>query len=157
MARVALDGDRDDARFSLTRRVGRVIEARVFWLRTPEAATRYTQALAAEVARAPRNMQPVLCADHRPVAIYSQPVADRLTELFVDMNRRLARVAILVARTNATLSLQLSRIVREAGNPNRKLFHDATDALAHLSPVLDQAERIRVENFLAELPPEPPR
>jgi hypothetical protein len=72
------------------------------------------------------------------------------------MNRRLVRVAILVARTNATLTLQLTRIVREAGNEHRRVFHDAGQALVHLAPVLDDAERNRVRNFLDERPPEPP-
>jgi hypothetical protein len=50
MLRVALDGELEEAGFTLTRRVGRV-------------------RLAAEVARAPRSMRPVLCADHRPVVV----------------------------------------------------------------------------------------
>jgi hypothetical protein len=97
----------------------------------------------------PREPTPVLCADHRPVRIYTQEVADRLSALFQDMNSRIGRIAILVAPSNATLSLQLHRIVREAGYEHRRVFHGAPDALAHLAAVLDAAESERVRGFLA--------
>ena len=71
----------------------------------------------------PKGTVPVLCADHRPVVVYPQSVADRLVELFMDMNRRLERVAILVAPSNATLLLQLRRLVREAAYASRKVFY----------------------------------
>ncbi|MCB9585344.1 MAG: hypothetical protein H6718_08095 [Polyangiaceae bacterium] len=136
--------------FTMQRRVGRVIEARVFALKTRDDADIYSQALAAEVMRTPATMQPILCADHRPVRIYPQPAADRLTELFQKMNTRLDRIAILVSPTNATLNLQLQRIVREAGYENRKVMHEPSEALAHLHDSLNPEERERVREFLAE-------
>ncbi|MGE0327910.1 MAG: hypothetical protein AB7S68_36705 [Polyangiaceae bacterium] len=136
--------------FTMQRRVGRVIEARVFALKTREDADIYSKALAAEVLRTPATMQPILCADHRPVRIYPQPAADRLTELFQNMNTRLDRIAILVSHTNATLYLQLQRIVREAGYENRKVMHEPREALAHLQDSLNPEERDRVQEFLAE-------
>ncbi len=132
-----------DELFTIRNTVGRVIEARVFELRTEEDATRYSAALAAQVMAMPRA-HPVLCADHRPVRIYPQPVTDRLIGLFVNMNTQLERVAILVARSNATLHLQLQRVVREAGYENRRVFHDADEALTHLAVTLDGPEKERV-------------
>lgn len=70
--------------FTMSIRAGRVIEARIFGLRTVDHANAY--ALVAQVLRVPRDVRPVLCADHRPVAIYPQPVADRLVQLFVQMS-----------------------------------------------------------------------
>lgn len=67
------------------------------------------------------------------------------------MNTRLVRVAILVARSNATLTLQLNRIVREAGYENRRVFFDAEPAAAWLDPELTAEENRRVDEFLAEL------
>ena len=96
---------------------------------------------------------PVLCADHRPVRIYPQAVTDRLIELFVEMNTRLERVAILVSQTNATLFLQLQRIVREAGYENRRVFHEPEDALPHLGAGLDADELASARAFLAEYTP----
>ena len=100
--------------------------------------------------RMPREIRPVLCADHRPVGIYPQAAADRLIELFTQMNSRLERVAILVSRTNATLYMQLNRIVREASYTARRVVHTAEEAHAHLAPVLAPAELARMRDFLAE-------
>ncbi len=135
--------------FTLNTEVGKLIEARVFELKTIGNADEYSLALAKRVERFVADERPVLCADHRPVVIYPQDVADRLTDLFTHMNARLERVAILVARSNATLSLQLNRIVREAGYENRRVFFDTKEAVEWLAPALDPAERVRVERFLA--------
>jgi hypothetical protein len=130
---------------------GKLITARVFELKTLAHADEYSQTLAKQVARIPPAIRPVLCADHRPVAIYSQPVADRLSELFAQMNTRLQRVAILVAPSNATLTLQLNRIVREAGYENRRVFFESAEAMSWLKPALDVAELRRADQFLHEL------
>jgi hypothetical protein len=152
LLRVVAQSTSDRPSFTLESRVGRVIEARVFRLLTPDEANVYARALGAQVAKMPRDPSPVLCADHRPVAIYPQEVADRLVQLFQDMNTRIGRIAILVAPSNATLSLQLHRIVREARYEHRRVFHGAREAHAHLSTVLDRAEAERVRAFLAEIP-----
>lgn len=130
---------------------GKLITARVFDLKTLPHADEYARSLASEVARFPMAVRPVLCADHRPVAIYSQPVADRLSELFSQMNSRLQRVAILVAPSNATLTLQLNRIVREARFENRRVFFEAAEAISFLEPSLDGLELRRADQFLNEL------
>lgn len=112
-----------------------------------EAST-YSSELTRHVQGSSRSL--VLCADHRRVAIYSQPVADELARLFGIMNNRLERVAVLVSRSNATLALQLERIVREARNPNRRVFYDVAPALEHLSSALDAMELQRARDFLGE-------
>jgi hypothetical protein len=127
---------------------GGLIEARVHALRTPERARAYAEALGAVVARH-AGKRLVLCADHRPVVIYSQPVADVLAALFSEMNTRLTRIAVLVAPTNATLTMQLERIVREAENPSRRVFLEAKGAEDFLGAVLDPRERLRLARFLA--------
>lgn len=130
---------------------GKLITARVFDLKTLPHADEYASSLANEVTRFPMTVRPVLCADHRPVAIYSQPVADRLSELFAHMNSRLQRVAILVAPSNATLTLQLNRIVREARFENRRVFFEAAEAISFLESTLDGIELRRADQFLNEL------
>jgi hypothetical protein len=147
---------RQAATYTIETRVGRLIEARIFGLRTGDDANAYSAALGAHVLRMPRDPRPILCADHRPVTVYSQPVAQRLVELFTQMNTRLDRAAILAARTNATLSLQLERLVREAAFPNRKLFYTPSDVEAYLSPVLDPAELKQMRAFLDEYPARSP-
>ncbi len=138
-------------RYRIENRVGRLVEARVFQLRTREDVDDYSRDLGIQVMRMPRSVRPILCADHRPVAVYAQPAADRLVELFQTMNARLERVAIVVARSNATLAMQLQRIVREAANNARRVVHDAENAHAHLAPVLVPDELARMRDFLDEL------
>lgn len=138
--------------YTIEVRAGRLIEARVFALRSREDADAYSQALGLQVLKL-ANVSPILCADHRPVVIYTQEVADRLTELFLQMNSRLERVAILVARSNATLGMQLARIVREAANLGRKLCFDSLEAQAHLAPIFDPSELARMREFLDEWSP----
>lgn len=135
------------AQFELSTKVGRLIEARVLRLTTREDADAYSRALAQEVRH--HRAAPILVADHRPVAIYPQAAADRLIELFQDMNSRLERIAILVAPTNATILMQLERIAREAGFEKRKVFREPTQALVHLGQSLNEAELDRARAFLA--------
>jgi hypothetical protein len=140
-------------RYVIQNRVKRLVEARVFGLNTRDDVDAYSRDIGIQIMRVPRELRPVLCADHRPVAIYAQPVADRLVELFTQMNTRLERVAIIVARSNATLAMQLGRLVREAKYSARRVVHTAEEAHAHLAPVLAPDELARMREFLDELPP----
>ena len=133
--------------FTVEIQVGGLMEARIQNIKSVAEAHLYAQAIAAAVEQAGQRRL-VLCADHRPVAVYSQPVADVLAGLFGNMNRRLDRIAVLVAPTNATLSMQLGRIVREAKNPSRRMFLDAAEASEFLGEVLDPLERRRLGVFL---------
>lgn len=125
----------------------RLIRARVHSLPTVESAIAYAAELG-RIAAANAEHSPILCADHRPVIVYSPPVADKLTELFQRMNSVLVRVAILVAPSNATLLMQLGRIVREAANPARKIFTDAPSARRFLDDALDEEARRELAAFL---------
>ena len=133
--------------------MGRLVEARVFNLRTVADVDQYTAAFSPDLLKVG---DPVLCADHRPVVIYPPDVADRLVRLFKTMNSRLYRVAILVSRSNATLVMQLQRIVRESANPSRRVFFDAVEAEQFLTPVLQTSERARLHVFLNETNDEGP-
>ncbi|HEU4406090.1 MAG TPA: hypothetical protein VFS43_12550 [Polyangiaceae bacterium] len=135
--------------YFVERRVGRLIEARIWSLGSAAEVDAYARDLAAAVTLTPRGVRPVLCADHRPVVIYNQAVADRLAKLLSAMNHRLERAALLVAPTNATFAMQLGRIVREANNPARRLFDDAFEAAVFLRGELDEPERARLGLFLS--------
>jgi hypothetical protein len=134
-----------DDRFRVERFGGRLVAARVQRLARPEDVDAYAQAF----VRLGEIAEPVLLADHRPVRIYTQPIADSLTELFKSLNRRWFRVAIVVSSTNATLAMQLQRIVRESVNPSRRVFFEADGALTFLGEVLTPAEVDSARGFLA--------
>lgn len=139
--------------FSLENRVDGLIEARVFALSDLAAADRYAETLTTLSTRVAERHGPVLCADHRPIVIYRQDVADRLASLFAAMNSRLTRVAVVVSRSNATLVMQLERIVREAKNPSRRVFFEAGDAATFIAPALSPAAAERARAFLTEWAP----
>ena len=130
-------------------RVGRLVEARVRSLVTREDADTYSRELGQLVTSLPRVPTPVLGAHHRPVGIYPPQVTERLVELFAQMNTHLDRIAVLLAPTNAVLSLQLERLVRAAGNDRRRVFQDATLAARYLKESLDAREGARARTFLS--------
>ena len=136
--------------FTVERRVGCLIEARVHALRSAEDGDAYFEAITAAVADVAAPARAVICADHRPVIIYPPAVADQLVRLFTSVNPRVQRAALLVTPTNATVNMQLARIVREAVNPNRQVFRDLARFTAFLAEVLDAAELTRVRAFMAE-------
>lgn len=140
------------ASFTAECRTGRLVEARVHALWTREDADAYSQELGRLILSQPRHPTPVLCADHRPVAVYPPAVTDRLVELFQQMNTRLERIAIIVSSTNALMYLQLERLVREAGFDKRRVFQDSTLATRHLEQGLDAREVARLRQFLGEWP-----
>jgi hypothetical protein len=133
--------------FELEVRKGRLILARIRALPSPAAAVEYALTLRETSARL-SALSPILCADHRLVAVYSQEVSDELARLFARMNQVLVRIAVVAAHSNATLIMQLGRIIREAGNPNRKLFTDAQRATTFLDEILDPSERVEIRRFL---------
>jgi hypothetical protein len=140
--------------FTVETHAGRLIEARIETLRTLDRAVAYSDALGHAVRESPGNERMILCADHRAVGIYPQPVADKLAALFGAMNQRLLRIALLVAPSNATLSMQLARIVREAKNADRRVFLVPAEAETFLGEVMTSPERTRLARFLqSDAPP----
>ena len=134
--------------FTVEVQVGRLIEARIESLRSLDRAVAYADAFAGVLQRSPTTGPMILCADHRAVPVYPQAVTDKLAALFGTLNTRLARIALLVSPTNATLSMQLGRIVREANNTARRVFTVPMEAEAFLGDVLTSAERMRLGRFL---------
>lgn len=134
--------------YKVEHRVGRLYEARVFGLNTPADVEAYLEEFTPEFFDGVSS--PVLIADHRPVVIYAPKIADMIVELFKAMNARWERVAILAAPTNATLSMQMQRLVRASDNPQRRVFFDVGQAFAFLSEVLSSEEVERLMAFLDE-------
>ena len=139
-----------DEKFTIVRHSGRLIEARVFALWTTQDADEYGQKMQLVARALPPNTRPVLLADHRPVKVYPAAVADRLVELFTNMNLSLERAALVVTRNNVPLTLQLQRLVDAAENSMRRLFPEPRTAVTHLQPILTEAELARAAAFLDE-------
>jgi hypothetical protein len=139
------------ARYDVTCRVGRLVEARVYALRSRADADAYGADVLAAARGCSPGKAPVLCADHRAAGIYPVDAADRLIELFRPNNSVFERIAILVSSANATLQMQLERLTREVGFGNRRVFREAKGAIEHLAPALDARELARARAFLHEV------
>lgn len=89
----------------------------------------------------------VTCMDLRASLILAPEAADQLIALMRKDNPRIERTAMLLS-DNALLGLQVARMIREAGNPNRRTFHDVESAVHWLDEVLSPAESISLRAFL---------
>jgi hypothetical protein len=134
--------------YTVENRVGRLVEARVVHIRTPDEVDAYFALSARLIAKLGGPV--VLCADHRPVRIYTSEVADRFLESLRHVNALLERVAIVVSPTNATLTMQLERLVRAAEFDARRVTTAPEAAAAYLSECLEVAEVARLRAFLRE-------
>jgi hypothetical protein len=135
------------ASFTVEQKVGRLVEARVFRLSTRADVEDYGRAFAPFA-----NLRPaaVLMADHRPARVYSPEVAQDLVTMFEGLNRVWEKAALLVSPNNATLAIQLQRLVRESRNESRRVFLDQRECEVFLSTALDEAGRSRLQTFLSQ-------
>jgi hypothetical protein len=129
-------------------RVGRLGEVRF----APPFAPGETDALAQSIrglftALGPRLI--IFCCDLRPVQVFPPDVSDRLIEIMRSDNPKVERNGILIGESSV-VGLQLERMVRDAGNPGRRVFRKLPQLLTWLGDVLTPAELQRVRDFLAE-------
>jgi hypothetical protein len=135
--------------FTVNRNVGRLVEARVFQLGSIQDVDRYRRAFVPHL----RGTRLLLMADHRAARVYSPEVAEGLVSLFLGLNEVWDRAALLVAPANATLSIQIRRIVRESKSDSRRVFLDEAACEAFLGQPLDAPEKTRLRAFLGESVP----
>ena len=89
----------------------------------------------------------VTCMDLRASLILAPDVADQLIGLMRKDNPRIERTAMVLG-DNAVLGLQVARMIREAGNPNRRTFQHAEAAEAWLGEALSPSEQAALNAFL---------
>jgi len=143
--------------FTVQRHVGRLIEVHIDAFAAPHDVEACAGAVRSAIAGV-KDKRPVICADYRSVAIFAPGVADIMVRIFTDIDARVERAAMLLPEKNATLTLQIERIVRETHDPNRRAF-SAPLPLAHwLGDILVAAEKRRLGVFLNSplVPPTPP-
>jgi hypothetical protein len=91
----------------------------------------------------------VTCLDLRGSPVLDPQAAERILGLLRHDNPRIERSAFLLAGGQATLSLQVERLIREANNPNRRAFYVVAELQRFLALVLDAPEQARLAAFLA--------
>jgi len=93
----------------------------------------------------------VLVADYTRATVFSPEVAAAVLDVFKRGKGRVARSAALVSQS-AIFSLQVERLIAQAGNPMRRSFHDRFELKAFLGAALSHEEHIRLVQFLADVP-----
>jgi hypothetical protein len=132
--------------FSVENRVGRLVES---VLRSPLTETELEafDRAGGVVVTAIRGQRAV-CSDLTGIGVLSPSVSERLIEV---LKRRhggaLARSAFLLP-PRAIVTMQIDRIVRATGNPNRRTFQDRAQLIEWLSESLTSAECGRLREFL---------
>jgi hypothetical protein len=93
--------------------------------------------------------EPLLfCSDLSSLNIMPTELADQLLEMLKRFNPRVERNAILLSQQRAGVQMQITRIVREAKNPGRRVFSAPAELSAWLDEVITEAERSRLRFFL---------
>src|SRR5689334_12764780 len=128
------------------RKVGRLVEVRGITPFTEaeiqDFATRYMAALTRTPGRA------VTCVDLRAATVLPEDQAKNFVTMFRRTNPLLERSAILIDPKNATLCLQLTRIIRESSNLARRAFTDMARLTIWLDEALTTEEQARLRMFL---------
>ncbi len=130
---------------------GVLIELRFEGKPTLDDMARFTSQTAALVTElsARDARKAVLCTDLRATNLFSPEVASKIINLMRGDNPRVERNAVL-GNESALLTLQVQRLLIEAGSPGRRrIFTDPAPLVAWLAEVLEEHERARLEAFLA--------
>lgn len=133
--------------FTIENSVGRLVELRMASPITLEELGGFHGAVSKIVARHPGQV--VVCTDLLSARVFDQHVTERLTTIIRQESPRVERNAFMVG-DGAVFSMQIERIIRDAGFANRRAFRVPTDLITWLGEVLTSAERERLAKFLRE-------
>jgi len=133
--------------YTIEHRVGRLIELRVESPVTEEELLQFHDMLAK--ACKPIQGQIAMCTDLAGATVFTQPVTQRWMSIIKRDAPIVERNAVLVGE-GAVFSMQVERIIRNAGYKNRKTFLSPTALTTWLGEILTLAERTRLDAFLRE-------
>ena len=126
--------------------VGGLLEMRAGRLECLDDLLAYHRA----IDRAVRHLQSrsVVFADYRRGMPFPQDVGDELCRCMRKHNARISASGILLDPMNHTFNLQLERVVRCAGNPDRRIFYDAAELRDWFSHATTAAELARINDLV---------
>jgi hypothetical protein len=134
-------------------RVGRLLEVRVG--KGYESVADVDDMIAmirAAVSHLLPEVKHVTFADWRACRVMRPEAVERARQMLVGTNPRTERSAVIVLRDSPTAVMQFFRIVAEAENPTRRIFHDVGALGDWLAEVLTPEETARLRSVLAALP-----
>jgi hypothetical protein len=133
--------------------VGRLLEVRVAaGFRSVADVDALFVEIGRQIAGVRAGQRHVTVVDWRLCPLMAPEAAQRLASRIATKNDTTLRSGALASPNSPTAVLQFVRVIRDAGNPDRKLFEDADELYEWLAEVLDPAERRRLLAFLSEAP-----
>jgi len=127
--------------------VGRLIEVRLASPLSLEEVHQFAQDYKRTVSSVPGRYVGVV--DITRAELFPAPVAEALIQLMSRAAEQVDRTAVLIGE-NATFSLQVERIIRNAASPHRRAFRGPVELREWLREVLGAEERVRLARFLNE-------
>jgi hypothetical protein len=123
---------------------GRLIQIRVNGLDSPYEVQRFSEAIQ-KAAAATRDA--VLIVDLRTPIVFEEAVANAVIELMTKANNVRTKTAILLAADHKLFGLQLRRLARQAGDPQRQTFEDPDEMLSWIGDALNTVEKRHAKEF----------
>jgi hypothetical protein len=135
---------------TIVRSVGRFVEARFSGNPTEADVSQWRQEadMCLRSCLAQTGKPAVCCTDLRASALFRPSVGDELIALMRSDTAAVSRNAIL-GLGGALFTLQLQRLLREAGSEQRRVFTDTGLLYAWLDETLTLAERSQLRHFVA--------
>jgi hypothetical protein len=135
---------------TLERTVGRLFELRMDGPANRESQRIFQRRVLEVVPTLEPDKKYVMIVDQRTAGLLPLDLTSDMLLLMRAAHARTERVAVLTDPNDAAKLLQSRRLIEEANFEARKLFTDRREAAVYLAPVLDVAERARLEKFLDE-------
>jgi hypothetical protein len=131
-------------------RVGRLLQIRVAkGYETPEDVDEMIAMIRAATAKLTPDVKHVTVADWRHCSVMSAEASEQALKMLLTTNPRTERSATIYSASSPTAVMQFVRLVREAGNPNRRLFSEVTSLTTWLDELLTPEESAELHRFLA--------
>ncbi len=144
----------DKALHTIANPAGRLLVFRVFPPFTDETGARGAIDLRAAIVAL--SAPAIIFTDLRHAQTFSPATTERFVGLMKADNPKIERSVVLLCNDAPMLALQITRVIREAENPNRAAFIVARELAEWCEPVLSEAERAALAIALEPQPAHSP-
>jgi hypothetical protein len=132
--------------FSVKHRVGRLVELRVGPGLDVNQAKEFASRTQTVLQLVPRKV--VVCTDLRGAHTFAADVAAVFLQLMKGDNPKIERNALVFAKGDESLHLQMERLVRMSEHDARRCFQQVAPAELWLGELLNPAEKAELAQFL---------
>jgi len=131
--------------YSVEHHVGRLIEVKLTSPLMPSDVQEFVKKHLAIMAQIPGKYIGVV--NLLEAYVFPANVAQSLSQMLSGAASHVERTALLIGES-AVFGLQVERVIRDANNPNRRVFRNPREMVLWLSEVLTPAEQRRLEQFV---------